>query len=197
MHMHIVPHTNAHTHCTHITSQLNALNWQIGQIILKSIYLQTDYDICRMIHLHILEKAITYIPPEGGDGGLSCSRAYLPTNLPTDRPTGLPTYLPTYLPTNLPTDRPTDRPSLIHALVTVRADYCNPLLYDLTNRSLNALQRISTTVARVLCRLPKFHHTTDTLMDLPSLYFYELNGFSPYYNVSGFSKTTLHFCDRM
>ena len=45
---------------------------------------------------------------------------------------------------------------LIHALVTVRIDYCNSLLYGLPDQSLNRLQRILNTAARILCRIPKF-----------------------------------------
>ena len=55
---------------------------------------------------------------------------------------------------------------LIHALVTVRIDYCNSLLYGLPDQSLNRLQRIVNTAARILCRIPKFGHISETLMDL-------------------------------
>ena len=55
---------------------------------------------------------------------------------------------------------------LIHALVTVRIDYCNSLLYGLPDQSLNRLQRIVNTAARILCRIPKFGHISGTLMDL-------------------------------
>ena len=37
---------------------------------------------------------------------------------------------------------------LIHALVTVRIDYCNSLLYGLPDQSINRLQRIVNTAAR-------------------------------------------------
>ena len=52
---------------------------------------------------------------------------------------------------------------LIHALVTVRIDYCNSLLYGLPVQSLNRLQRIVNTAARILCRIPKFGHISETL----------------------------------
>ena len=55
---------------------------------------------------------------------------------------------------------------LIHALVTVRIDYCNSLLYGLPEQSLNRLQRIVNTAARILCRIPKFGHISETLMGL-------------------------------
>ena len=55
---------------------------------------------------------------------------------------------------------------LIHALVTVRIDYCNSLLYGLPDQSLNKLKRIVNTAARILCRIPEFGHISETLMDL-------------------------------
>ena len=58
---------------------------------------------------------------------------------------------------------------LIHALVTVRIDYCNSLLYGLPDCSLSRLQRILNTAARILCKIPKFDHISKTLLDRPSL----------------------------
>ena len=55
---------------------------------------------------------------------------------------------------------------LIHALVTVRIDYCNSLLYGLPDCSLSRLQRILNTAARILCKIHKFDHITKTLLDL-------------------------------
>ena len=55
---------------------------------------------------------------------------------------------------------------LIHALVTVRIDYCNSLLYGLPDCSLSRLQRILNTAARILCKIPKFDQITKTLFDL-------------------------------
>ena len=55
---------------------------------------------------------------------------------------------------------------LIHALVTVRIDYCNSLLYGLPDCSLSRLQRILNTAARILCKIPNFNHITKTLLDL-------------------------------
>ena len=55
---------------------------------------------------------------------------------------------------------------LIHALVTVRIDYCNSLLYGLPDCMLSRLQRILNTAARILCKIPKFDHITKTLLDL-------------------------------
>ena len=53
---------------------------------------------------------------------------------------------------------------LIHALVTVRIDYCNSLLYGLPDCSLSRLQRILNTAARILCKIPKFDHISKTLI---------------------------------
>ena len=55
---------------------------------------------------------------------------------------------------------------LIHALVTVRIDYCNSLLCGLPDQSLNKLQRILNTAARIFCRIPKFGHISESLVDL-------------------------------
>ena len=55
---------------------------------------------------------------------------------------------------------------LIHALVTVRIDYCNSLLYGLPDCSLSRLQRILNTAARILCKIPKFDHISKTSLDL-------------------------------
>ena len=47
---------------------------------------------------------------------------------------------------------------LIHCLVNVRIDYCNSLLYGLSDSSLFRLQKILNTAARILCRIPKHDH---------------------------------------
>ena len=49
----------------------------------------------------------------------------------------------------------------INALVTVRIDYCNSLLYGLPDCSLSRLQRILNTAARILCA--KFLNFTTSL----------------------------------
>ena len=51
---------------------------------------------------------------------------------------------------------------LIHALVNVRIVYCNSLLYSLPEYSLDRLQKILHTAARILRRVPLF----ETLIDL-------------------------------
>ena len=58
------------------------------------------------------------------------------------------------------------RSQLIHAVVTVRIDYCNSLLYGLPEYSLDRLQKLLNTAARILRRVSKFDHITETLMDL-------------------------------
>ena len=75
---------------------------------------------------------------------------------------------------------------LIHALVTARIDYCNSLLYGLPDQSLNRLQRILNTAARILCRIPKFGHISETLMDLHWLPV-QHSIQSSYFNLSGTS----------
>ena len=62
---------------------------------------------------------------------------------------------------------------LIHALVTVRIDYCNSLLYGLPEYSLDRLQKILNTAARRLRRVPKFDHISETLIDLHWLLVYQ------------------------
>ena len=54
---------------------------------------------------------------------------------------------------------------LIHALVTVRIDYCNSLLYGLPEYSLHILQKILKTAARILCRVLKFDHISVKLSE--------------------------------
>ena len=55
---------------------------------------------------------------------------------------------------------------LIHALVTVRIDNSNSLLYGLPKYSLDRLQKILNTAARILRRVLKIPPIIETLMDL-------------------------------
>ena len=55
---------------------------------------------------------------------------------------------------------------LIHALVTSRFDYYNPLLYGLRESEINILQRMHIVAARIVSRCPKFSHITPVLYDL-------------------------------
>ena len=55
---------------------------------------------------------------------------------------------------------------LIHSLVTVRLDYCNSILYGLSDNILYHLQKIQNTAAIILARLPRLSHISATLFDL-------------------------------
>ena len=48
-------------------------------------------------------------------------------------------------------------------LVSSKLDYCNGLLYNVTNRELNRLQRVQNCLARVVTRSPRFCRTTPLL----------------------------------
>ena len=62
---------------------------------------------------------------------------------------------------------------LIHALVTVRIDYCDSLLYGLPDCSLSTLQRILNSEARIFCKISKFDYITITLLDLHWLHIHQ------------------------
>ena len=55
---------------------------------------------------------------------------------------------------------------LVHSLVTSRIDYCNSLLVGLPSSSLQRLQRMLNTAARIVSLLPKHHHITPVLHSL-------------------------------
>ena len=55
---------------------------------------------------------------------------------------------------------------LINSLVTVHLDYCNYILYGLSDNSLYRYQKIQNTAASILARLPRFSHISATLFDL-------------------------------
>ena len=56
--------------------------------------------------------------------------------------------------------------TLVHAFVTSHVDYCNSLLYGLSQYQLNRLQRALNAVARVTCHLSKYSHITPALLQL-------------------------------
>ena len=55
---------------------------------------------------------------------------------------------------------------LVHALITLRIDYCNLLLYDLPRHVTKQLQRVQNAAARIFSLSPKFCHITPVLMSL-------------------------------
>ena len=88
----------------------------------------------------------------------------------------------------------TDAQTLIHAFVTNHLDYCNSLFSGLPITSLNRLQLIQNTAARVLTKTRKFDHITPVLASLHWLpvafridfkitlfVFKSLHGFAPEY----------------
>ena len=54
---------------------------------------------------------------------------------------------------------------LIHALISIRLDYCNSILYNLPKNSILRLQRIQNQAARILIK-SSYHHITEVLIDL-------------------------------
>ena len=64
---------------------------------------------------------------------------------------------------------------LIHSLVTVRLDYCNYILYGFPDNS--RLQKIQSTSAIILARLPRFSHISATC-----------TGYKLFSNISGISS---------
>ena len=88
----------------------------------------------------------------------------------------------------------TDAQTLIHTFVTNHLDYCNSLFSGLPKTSINRLQLIQNTAARVLTKTRKFDHITPVLASLHWLpvtfridfkillfVFKSLNGFAPAY----------------
>ena len=56
--------------------------------------------------------------------------------------------------------------TIVTALVSNKLDYCNGLIYNVTNRELNRLQGIQNCLARVVTRSPRLARTTTLLKSL-------------------------------
>ena len=57
-------------------------------------------------------------------------------------------------------------PTTIHAFVTSRIDYCNSLLYGISDYNINRLQRIQNSAARIVTNTRKYDHITPILQKL-------------------------------
>ena len=55
---------------------------------------------------------------------------------------------------------------LIHALISIRLDYCNSLLYNLSKGSIERLQKIQNQAARILTKTPRCEHISEVLVSL-------------------------------
>ena len=55
---------------------------------------------------------------------------------------------------------------LVHAFLTSRLDYCNSLLYGISDKLLNHVQRFQNTAARIITKKRKFDHITPIFQSL-------------------------------
>ena len=49
---------------------------------------------------------------------------------------------------------------IANSLITSRLDYCNSLLFNVDDKYMKQLQRVQNSLARVVCKTPKFYHIT-------------------------------------
>ncbi|KAK2170581.1 hypothetical protein LSH36_2g17002, partial [Paralvinella palmiformis] len=56
--------------------------------------------------------------------------------------------------------------TVVHAFVTSRIDYCNSLLYGISDYNINRLQRIQNSAARIVTNTRKYDHITLILQKL-------------------------------
>ena len=54
----------------------------------------------------------------------------------------------------------------VHALITSHLDFCNSILYNLSNKQIERLRRIQNQEARMLKRIPRRNHITPVLREL-------------------------------
>lgn len=55
---------------------------------------------------------------------------------------------------------------LVHALITAHIDYCNSLLYGISNYRIDKLQKLLNAAARLVLLIPKHEHITPSLISL-------------------------------
>jgi len=53
--------------------------------------------------------------------------------------------------------------TVVHAFVTSRIDYCNSLLYGISDYNINRLQRIQNSATRIVTNTRKYDHITSIL----------------------------------
>ena len=59
---------------------------------------------------------------------------------------------------------------LIHALISIRLEYCNSLLYNLPRGSIERLQKIQNQAVRILIKTPRYDHISEVLVSLHCLW---------------------------